>query len=128
MKLLLEKNHRVEDRRAKTSRDKPSLLVQETCHRCGVEFVYIVAAADASNVTDLCGRCCDQQLLLSVYDNVELLERRGVWNIEEAEERLRDVTAGRHAILRLQSQFVLHPPVKSWRFEDGQWRPENREE
>ena len=119
MKVLLENSCCIEDRRVETSKGKKSLIVQETCGHCKKVFVYIVAEADASLVSDLCSKCSDKQLKLYVYDSIGVLERHTVWNVTEAEEVLRNTATGRNAVLRNTEEIRV---LKTWRFEDAYWQ------
>jgi hypothetical protein len=120
MKLLLDKGCYIEDRRAEPSRGKPSLIVQETCAWCRKSFVYIVAEADASNVSDVCKPCHDSMLVLEFYDEngVCMISPVAVSSLEVAEKRLQEISEGAvSATLWDQRNYAK----AKWVRQDGVW-------
>jgi putative endonuclease len=57
MKILILKASHIEDRRAESSKDKPSMVIEEICEECKSTFHYVVATGDASNFTPVCKPC-----------------------------------------------------------------------
>lgn len=57
---------RIEDRRAQSSRDKPSSVFELLCEDCGNHFLIVVAVADATDYTSVCRECWNARAVLTV--------------------------------------------------------------
>ncbi len=125
MKVLLEKGCHVEDRRAETSQNKPSLVISETCNDCKETFLYIIAEKDASNVTDVCKPCLAKWFILEVYCKGDGIGTVTVRTKAQAEKELQNFVGGTMAILWEPIEGGDESDIEEvWTCEDDKWSAE----